>query len=813
MLELLLEEGCPANAVVRCTRSFVIVTSSILSGMLSFISQDENGSCAIHHAADLGFEEALYLLSGHTDLEIKDRSGRTALHICAAHGYTKCVEALVVCGAIVDTVIHNEGVNVLHVAAQKGFADVIQSLLEYGADVNIETSTTRRTALEIALVSAKDDQAESYRDAVKVLLDADSSVAPPEGENTTILHHIAQGSPTELKSKGIVMFYKEVIGRLIREFACDPCAKNEDGRNPAELASQLGKKQMAELLEQAQMETKARAETLLKAQRELQLAAVEESDVVKREEAKRKKRKEKKQRQKERKKRERNGENENGSTKEDEEREDEDERVTSTSEDANCGGKEIVGLSISKTNDEDNAGSKETQAPVEIPESSIIDKGAVGSTSACPISPSVTSMLKDTPRVPSGEGDESSAIVCSEAAKVHEENVLTSAEVSLNTDVSKKEKVEKNERESKPTTTSEESKPPEASRSLAEAEKLGSDDDKSVTDVGGDDVLSRDGDGDSGDESKKGKKKRRRKRKGKGKDKEVPGMAPVASSSSSDRKAELEITSARPPKEDNQKDILPCPRSELEDSKHGGSVSVPRADIVPSQPEGAELEDHEGRKLHPRQGGTKAQVPNQSCEENVHEEANGLVSSTVDEGGKGGVVEEEKKWVTDKKEGPLVLPPWLMSEVAEVEQLDCDLLSEFGSSVPVTRNRPEGDSASTLPLPEHLLASLGNGWSLSTSCSPDTFSPDNRQIVVGWMNGAPLPWADLHEQSVALCCALLRALSSSDSRVLVGEVTVEVDKSCNSPCGLSGLSKEGEVHLVKALLNGAHYKEFIVSAR
>jgi len=108
---------------------------------------------ALHTAAGAGQHESLKLLLQHhaaaDDVDRRDASGRTALHLAAINGQTTIVEALL--GAKADiNAQDNKNKTPLFLAAWAGQVGVVQLLLKKGAAQDVKGGSSTLTPLEVA---------------------------------------------------------------------------------------------------------------------------------------------------------------------------------------------------------------------------------------------------------------------------------------------------------------------------------------------------------------------------------------------------------------------------------------------------------------------------------------------------------------------------------------------------------------------------------------------------------------------------------------------------------------------------------------
>lgn len=116
------------------------------------ISQDRNGSTALHIAAFMGFEKVVEYLCGDKDIDIqvKGRNGLTALHYASIGGQYSIADILAKRGAIIDAKSHGTGWTSLHCAADNGHVSVVKLLLEKGANIEEKDERVGWTPLHFA---------------------------------------------------------------------------------------------------------------------------------------------------------------------------------------------------------------------------------------------------------------------------------------------------------------------------------------------------------------------------------------------------------------------------------------------------------------------------------------------------------------------------------------------------------------------------------------------------------------------------------------------------------------------------------------
>ena len=131
---------------------------------------------ALHLVASNGKRTAdvEQMLANGADVNSKDKSGMTPLHIACFFGHIGTVQVLIRYGADVNAV-DDKGETPLHLAAEGGWPEVIQLLLDEGADTKAKTNEGH-TPLDVVeqrqslgIVRAIPHFSERYEDCKKLL--------------------------------------------------------------------------------------------------------------------------------------------------------------------------------------------------------------------------------------------------------------------------------------------------------------------------------------------------------------------------------------------------------------------------------------------------------------------------------------------------------------------------------------------------------------------------------------------------------------------------------------------------------------------
>ena len=229
----------------------------IVLGLLEDQSLDINtadelkGLTALHHAAktdQLGV--AQILLDRGADLSRLDNLRRTALHHCVLSGDTHCLRFFLQKGA--DTSDRDyEGMTILHLAAQEGNLQALDVLLSMQVDPASATGLKTNDGKTPLLCAAAGES----KDAMKLLLNAGSSLTDTASDGSSPVHYAAESGslesveflmekkiPSDLVTHdGSTTLHYAVAGswenvaeivRILIENGADPCKARIDGCTP-----------------------------------------------------------------------------------------------------------------------------------------------------------------------------------------------------------------------------------------------------------------------------------------------------------------------------------------------------------------------------------------------------------------------------------------------------------------------------------------------------------------------------------------------------------------------------------------------------
>lgn len=105
-------------------------------------SRDTAGCVPAHYAAAHNYCSCLVFLlsSGLAKMDVRDRSGRSLLHMAAQHGATECVHWLLECRAS-PNIRDGSGATPAHLAALGAHLQSLSCLIKHGADIEAQTAS------------------------------------------------------------------------------------------------------------------------------------------------------------------------------------------------------------------------------------------------------------------------------------------------------------------------------------------------------------------------------------------------------------------------------------------------------------------------------------------------------------------------------------------------------------------------------------------------------------------------------------------------------------------------------------------------
>jgi ankyrin repeat protein len=200
---------CVAVAAIRARNSRQIALASEL--------------CDAAADGELGNVERL--LAHGAEVNAKNSSGMTPLHLAAGNGHKDVAELLLAHGAEVNAK-NSSGMTPLHLAAGNGHKDVAELLLAHGAEVNAKDNFGN-TPLHCATIPETG--------VMQLLLAHGADVNAKEIYGFTPLHYQA-------------LCGREDSAKVLLSHGADVNAKNKEGRTPLDCATDYGHVHVVELL-------------------------------------------------------------------------------------------------------------------------------------------------------------------------------------------------------------------------------------------------------------------------------------------------------------------------------------------------------------------------------------------------------------------------------------------------------------------------------------------------------------------------------------------------------------------------------------
>ena len=190
--------------------------------LINAMNQTEAGTF-LHQAAEDGrLNTAKFLLDSGADVDPRDKTGQTPLHLAARHGHKTVVELLLDHHANINAKTVDYNRTPLQFAAEKHYKTVVETLLSHGADVNLQNGLG-----ETPLVLGAGSRA-----IVELLLAKNADVNLRTKQGYSPLH-------TAVREVGIV--------KMLLAHGADVHAAAQDGNTPLHAAVFAGNIPTAEL--------------------------------------------------------------------------------------------------------------------------------------------------------------------------------------------------------------------------------------------------------------------------------------------------------------------------------------------------------------------------------------------------------------------------------------------------------------------------------------------------------------------------------------------------------------------------------------
>ncbi len=191
---------------------------------------DNDGSTPLYLAASEAevLSGAQLLLDHGANIDLRNKTGQTALHLASQRGRLDFMELLLNRGAMVD-VPDNDGFTPLHLAISKMERRATELLLKNGANIDLQNNK-RQTALHLALQH-------SHPNIIPLLLENGANVDAQDDDGSTPLHRAISRADVELSRVQLLLDRYTNIN-----------LRNNKGQTALHLASQHGRLNVMRLL-------------------------------------------------------------------------------------------------------------------------------------------------------------------------------------------------------------------------------------------------------------------------------------------------------------------------------------------------------------------------------------------------------------------------------------------------------------------------------------------------------------------------------------------------------------------------------------
>lgn len=152
-------DGSYSPLILAAARNDAKLIQMLLKAGAKIDLRNKSGATALQYAADQGASDAVKaLLAAGADPDRFDEKGLSPIHRASIDGHTDVVKKLIKAGGDVSlkTKKNAFGYTALHIAARYGHFELVNLLLKLGADVNAETTGFKQTPLHQAAIANVD---------------------------------------------------------------------------------------------------------------------------------------------------------------------------------------------------------------------------------------------------------------------------------------------------------------------------------------------------------------------------------------------------------------------------------------------------------------------------------------------------------------------------------------------------------------------------------------------------------------------------------------------------------------------------------